>query len=161
MNPIYVEGDILTDVLDENTIHQGVIVCHQVNCKGVMGAGLALQIKRKHPHVYQEYLKKCQQTPNSRDCLGDVQFISCISQSGYTVANIFGQDGVGRNKQQTDYNALEKAMSDIGRSSPTKIIRIPLFMGCGLGGGNWGVVMDVIDKTLVQKGVQVEVWCKN
>ncbi|WP_223260709.1 hypothetical protein [Bacillus sp. LNXM65] len=27
------------------------IICHQVNCKGVMGAGLAKQIKSKYPNI--------------------------------------------------------------------------------------------------------------
>lgn len=33
------------------------IIVHQVNCKGVMGAGLALQIKSKYPKAFTEYIK--------------------------------------------------------------------------------------------------------
>ena len=31
------------------------ILCHQVNCQGVMGAGLAKQIRSKYPEVYEQY----------------------------------------------------------------------------------------------------------
>ena len=31
------------------------IIAHQVNCRGVMGAGLALQIRNKYSEVYEEY----------------------------------------------------------------------------------------------------------
>ena len=30
-------------------------ICHQVNCQGVMGSGVALQIKRKYPQAYKDY----------------------------------------------------------------------------------------------------------
>ncbi|MDM5320060.1 hypothetical protein QUF57_08725 [Bacillus pumilus] len=42
-----VDGNILETSED--------IICHQVNCKGVMGAGLAKQIKSKYLNVYKEY----------------------------------------------------------------------------------------------------------
>lgn len=38
-------------------------IVHQVNCMGRMGSGVALQVKEKYPHVYEEYkkllLRKC------------------------------------------------------------------------------------------------------
>ena len=39
-------------------IRSGVI-CHQVNCIGAMGAGLALQIRNKWPIVYEKYKEDC------------------------------------------------------------------------------------------------------
>lgn len=32
-------------------------ICHQVNCMGKMDSGVALQIKQRFPHVYEEYKK--------------------------------------------------------------------------------------------------------
>ena len=32
-------------------------IVHQVNCMGRMGSGVALQVKEKYPHVYEEYAK--------------------------------------------------------------------------------------------------------
>ena len=33
------------DIFSPNKTGHELIVCHQVNCKGVMGAGLALQVR--------------------------------------------------------------------------------------------------------------------
>lgn len=30
-------------------------ICHQVNCMGKMGSGVALQVRQRFPHVYEEY----------------------------------------------------------------------------------------------------------
>ena len=43
------------DILIPETRGRKVIVCHQVNCKGVMGAGLAKQIRDTCPGVFDSY----------------------------------------------------------------------------------------------------------
>lgn len=43
------------DILSPNKTGHDVIICHQVNCLGIMGAGLAKQIREKFPCVYQMY----------------------------------------------------------------------------------------------------------
>lgn len=55
-----IEGDILT-------VTHGIIA-HQCNCRGVMGAGLALQVRNKYSKVYSEYIdayKEGKLKPNS------------------------------------------------------------------------------------------------
>ena len=42
-----INGDLLSSQED--------YICHQVNCMGVMGAGVALQIKKVYPDVYNQY----------------------------------------------------------------------------------------------------------
>lgn len=149
-----INGNILTP----NTEERGVIVCHQVNCKGVMGAGLARQVKELHPDVFELYKDKCIQIAAGIGGLGDVQFCSAVADVGYLVANVFGQYGYGHGKQYTDYAALRKAFERITMGFPTYTIRIPYMMGCGLGGGDWAVVSQIIEETLVEKGVDVEIW---
>lgn len=149
-----INGDILTP----NDSVNGVIVCHQVNCQGYMGAGLALQVKKSHPNVYRLYKDKCTQIAAGIGGLGDVQFCCCISSSGYIIANIFGQDKCGRDKQYTDYNALRSALQHIAAAFPSYTVRIPFMMGCGLGGGDWNVVSQIIDETLVKNDIKVEIW---
>lgn len=45
-------------------------ICHQVNCMGKMGSGVALQVRQRFPHVYEEYKKVA-----SSDMLGKVQIV--------------------------------------------------------------------------------------
>lgn len=48
----HVKGDILTTP----TRNEDTVICHQVNCCGVMGAGLAKQIRDKWPVVFDEFV---------------------------------------------------------------------------------------------------------
>ena len=48
-----IEGNILTSP----TCNENTIICHQVNCRAAMGAGLARQIRDKWPVVFDEYVK--------------------------------------------------------------------------------------------------------
>lgn len=31
------------------------IICHQVNCQGVMGSGVAKEVRERYPKVYEQY----------------------------------------------------------------------------------------------------------
>ena len=33
------------------------IICHQCNCQGVMGSGVAAEVKRRYPYVFNSYRK--------------------------------------------------------------------------------------------------------
>lgn len=155
MNTIkYKTGDILTP----NTTGREVVVCHQVNCRGVMGAGLAKQVRLMYPGAFAVYKEKCAEIKQGRGGLGDVQFCYYLSQSRYIIANIFGQDGYGRGRQYTDYAALRKAFAHIAHVFPNATIRIPYKMGCGLGGGDWSIVEQIIKETLIANNISVEIW---
>lgn len=147
-------GDILTEASTENK--HGTIVCHQVNCKGVMGAGLAKQIKEKFPFVFKAYKKKCLST-NSLALLGDVQFVSVLERN-YIIANCFGQERYGADKMYTDYEALRKCFRMIHSNFPNDTIRIPYKMGCGLAGGDWSVVRGIIEEEFSGDDCRIEIW---
>lgn len=129
-----VDGDIL-DV-------ESGIIAHQVNCVGVMGAGLALQIRNKYPEVYTKY-KDCCDTGHSR--LG-----SCllVDVGDVTIANLFAQNGYGRRGVHTDYLALNKCLIELREFANGREIHIPYGLGCGLAGGDWFVVSAMIDALL-------------
>ena len=107
----HVKGDILTTP----TRNEDTVICHQVNCCGVMGAGLAKQIRDKWPVVFDEYKKIC-----GTDRLGDSQTVQVAPQ--LYVANLFGQLNYGRDKRQTNYAALAAAI--FGENSSGNVMRI-------------------------------------
>ena len=121
-------------------IESGVI-CQQVNCMGVMGAGLALQIKNKYPIVYEEYLKYADPT-----AIGKVLLVPVTN--GLSVACLFGQVRYGRNRQHTNYEALRRAFIKLNQLAKGKTVYVPKNIGCGLGGGQWGIVKTIIQETL-------------
>ena len=123
------------------------IICHQVNCQLVMGAGLAKQIRDKYPHVYSEY--RAMQGYAVNDRLGLCQIVEVKPKTLY-VANLFGQFHFRpRNIRHTDYGALAKALRDLANwrrnnCPPNFPIWIPFKMGCGLAGGDWNEVEALI-----------------
>lgn len=121
------------------TIKNGIIG-HQVNCKGVMGAGLALQIKNAYPEAFELYKKACM---DGRLTLGKMQLIQ-LTDNLY-LANLAGQDGYGKGLQ-TNYDALKKALISLHELNQIlgSVPYLPYNMGCGLAGGDWSIVEDLI-----------------
>ena len=153
------------DILSPNKTGHDVIVCHQVNCLGVMGAGLAKQMREKFPLMYLAYKRECYSTADKKSLLGEGLTYSVVYNGyEYTIANIFGQEQIGIGRCYTDYGALRKALQTVrciasplpGRAAWR--VRIPYKMGCGLAGGDWNVVRSIIQEELVDKGIIVEVW---
>ncbi len=135
-----VEGDLLQASED--------IIGHQVNCKGVMGGGVALQIKNTYPLVYEVYKLHCNGVNPTSNLLGDCQIVPCKMR---LVANLFGQDGYGIGKQYTDLDALRKSLIKLKdyAQDHNNSVALPYLIGCGLGGGNWDDVYKIIDDVFI------------
>ena len=128
------------------------IIVHQVNCQGVMGAGLALAIKRKYPEVYDRYKIACS-TIEPEDLLGKIQLIK--TYDGKIVCNLFGQLNYGRNKVQTDYEAITICFDKIYKYAKLNnlTVAVPYNIGCGLAGGKWTRVLNIILKRFKDKSI--------
>ena len=154
---LYKQGNILSPV-EEDKI---TIICHQVNCKGIMGAGLAKQIRSRWPEVYNRYRHFCYDRL-SGGILGHCQLVKADSCTW--VANLFGQLSYGTDKKQTDYDALERALNTLrlqivqNKQFSDVTVRIPYNMGCGLAGGNWNVVNSIITNIFNDSPIKVEIW---
>lgn len=136
------DGDIFKSGAD--------IICHQVNCKGVMGAGLAAEIRRRNPDVYDEYRKLCLE--KDRELLGGCLIVG-------NIANLFGQYGYGRERCYTDYGALQLAFESL-RGYGFQSIAIPYGIGCGLAGGEWAQVSWIIYHVFEHYPGTVTIWKK-
>lgn len=143
----HIGGNILT----APTRNEETIICHQVNCMGVMGAGLAKQVRDKWPVVFSEYKKIC-----DPDKLGDFQMVQVAPQ--LYVANLFGQLSFGRDKRQTNYAALGTALFRAMKEHTNATFRVPYGLGCGLAGGNWATVLNLIEEAANAWNVNVEIW---
>jgi O-acetyl-ADP-ribose deacetylase (regulator of RNase III) len=132
------KGDLLNATED--------IIAHQVNCQGVMGSGVAKAIKHKYPIAFNEYSKMSTFYKNIKhQLLGKCQIIAV--GNGKYVANLFGQYNFGWSIKHTDYEALKEALTTLKVSAKdnSKSVALPYNIGCGLGGGNWGIVLSIID----------------
>jgi hypothetical protein len=109
---------------------------------GVLGAGLALQIKNKWPKVALASEELCK---NSNP-LGTAQLIKV--EEHLWVANIYGQYKFGRHGVYTDYTAVSKAFYDLKSQLNGQSIYIPKNMGCGLAGGVWSLYSEIVNVIL-------------
>ena len=137
------------------------ILCHQVNCQGVMGSGIAKQIRNMCPKHYKDYRFYYTLTVNKNELLGK-EFYTRFNENLW-FCGIFGQYDYGREKKQyTNYDALKSGFVNIlqgFRTSNKNIeICIPYGIGCGLGGGDWGIVKGIIDDIFGSSKINVKIW---
>lgn len=124
-------------------VEKGIIV-HGVNCMGVMGSGVAVEIKNKWPDAFNTYLKTVKSFDDKRDCLGVVDI--CNVETDLWVANAFTQVNFGRTGKHVNYEAIStcfKTIIKIATNYHTSI-HYPK-IGSGLGGGDWSLISEIID----------------
>lgn len=149
-----VRGDLLNSPCD--------IICHQVNCRGVMGAGLAKKIAEAYPLVLRVYRDKYNK---GLARLGELDFIQTPDMR--IVCNMYAQDRYGRDRQYTDYEAFKDCLDgivDFVRRCESKYNRkirkigFPYNIGCGLAGGDWNIVRELIENRFATEDVEVEIY---
>ena len=138
-------------------------ICHQVNCQGRMGSGIAKSIRERWPVVYDEYRAKFDemeeklievcgswesQVDVSDVLLGDVQLVRVGDNK--TVVNLFAQQYYGYDgKRYTSYDAFWTCLGKMRETVPVGAkIGFPDHIGCGLGGANWEVILTMIEEAL-------------
>ena len=137
----YVKGNLLDSNCD--------YICHQVNCQGVMGSGIARQIRERWPEVYDGYENFCDYyNRRGEPLLGKVM----VTNRGcpMRVANMFSQDTYGYDgARYTSYDAFAHCLITLKEHVPDDCtICCPKNIGCGLGGGNWKVISALIEEIL-------------
>jgi O-acetyl-ADP-ribose deacetylase (regulator of RNase III) len=132
----------------ENDQSSGVnFIVHGCNAQGVMGAGLALDIRNRWPAVYSSYRAVCKSEGlSSSDLLGMV--IPVEVKPGLFVLNAITQQNFGRSPiKYVSYRAVSEAFTqilDLAHSLNAQV-HYPL-IGAGLAGGDWSVISSIIDE---------------
>lgn len=137
----YVKGNLLDSDCD--------YICHQVNCQGVMGSGIARQIRERWPEVYNDYKAYCNYCNKyGLNMLGH-NFDVPVNNYEKRVINMFSQHDYGHDgKRYTSYDAFSDCLFDIRGLVRGGTIGFPKNIGCGLGGGNWKVISALIEEIL-------------
>ena len=123
------------------------VIVHGCNCFNTMGSGIALRIKQEFPEAYE--VDYATEVGDERK-LGTIT-TAAISRDGmnFVVVNAYTQHGTAKKYGDVvvDYPSLRLCFKEIKKQFSGKKIGYPL-IGCGLAGGSWEVVRDIIDEEL-------------
>ena len=140
-----VKGNVVTAVMNQEIDY----LLNQVNGQDVYGAGIAREIGDKLPRAKQAYHAKIR---NFKKLGIEAPYGLVWKESG--VIHLLGQREYGRDKRYTNYGALAKGFEGL-RYLPFEkpisecVLGIPHGLGCGLGGGDWEVVLELIEHCVV------------
>lgn len=132
------------------------IIAHQVNGLGVMGGGVARQIRQAYPGVYRRYKTFVDNHLSPETLLGRNLMIVTDGKPVYQydpsgdakiISNLFGQARIGTSEKQTDEKALRQALEHLFEFAKMDRLSVamPEGIGCGRGGGNWNEVRTIIE----------------
>ena len=135
-----IKGDLVSATVDGDVD----VMLHVCNCQGVMGSGIAKQVKKYIPATFNRYKEH-----HALWCLelGDV-----ILEEG--VANLMAQKFYGRDRRHLNYGALSQCLATLAEElvylqgeldKPTITVGVPFKMGSGLAGGSWEVVSELVE----------------
>ena len=129
------------------------VIAHGANCKQIMGGGIALQIKKQFPEVYEEdYLDR--RTPTQR--WGD--YTAFTYDNGKKLLHVFNLYTQYNPGPDLDYTALELSLKKLAKNiKPNSKIGLPQ-IGCGIGGGNWLKVKEIIQRVLSEHDVTIVIY---
>ena len=115
-------------------------IAHGANCFHTMGAGVAKGISSLFPDAYKADLAS---TYGDVTKLGTYTTATCNNKLIY---NIYSQYQTGKN---IEYGALFNGLLAASRNvnnNARYALAIPYLMGCGIAGGDWRIVENIIDE---------------
>ena len=126
---------------------------HGCNAQGVMGSGIAKQVRELYPLAFGVY-RQVYLGQNQTLFLGQVIEVTAGDK---TIFNCITQDMYGREPdvQYVDYDAVRTCMEYINNSipigdphdgSPYQDVAMPQ-IGSGLGNGDWKIIEEIIEFT--------------
>jgi O-acetyl-ADP-ribose deacetylase (regulator of RNase III) len=144
------------------------VIVHQVNCMGVMGSGVAKQVRDRFPSVFLAYHNAVKTLDHN--CLGGCLVVEAKENPGLRIANLFGQYYYRGFKEDdlylvdefwkqpeidkqtvkairfTNYEAFWSGLvrlKEVLREDETKIA-FPYKIGSDRGGADWEVLKEMI-----------------
>ena len=119
------------------------VIVHGCNSHGVMGSGVARQIRAKWPNVYEIYRLRFDTFGLD---LGEIIPVRTIDDK--IIVNAITQDSFGRDgTRYVDYDAITAVFTQLNdRAIDWEVTEMALpRIGAGLGGGSWEIIEKIIN----------------
>jgi O-acetyl-ADP-ribose deacetylase (regulator of RNase III) len=135
-----IEGDLLEAFRNGQVFAIG----HCANMQNTFGGGIAKSIREQFPEAYEADTKWFNTPPDQRLSLS-----VAVTLEDSFIFNLYGQVNYGREKRQLHYGLFAQALSDMRKMLVAgDTVGFPYLMGCDRAGGNWEVVMELIETFL-------------
>jgi O-acetyl-ADP-ribose deacetylase (regulator of RNase III) len=130
---------------------------HVCNCQGVMGSGIALVIKNQFPAAYSVY--SAHMRHNTGIKLGTIS-VACVQPQKF-IFNLHAQDRYGYDgfryiNYEAIYSALE-IMRDHCIKCLIKSVGFPMNMGCDRAGGDWRIVLAMLEVIFENTDIEITI----
>jgi O-acetyl-ADP-ribose deacetylase (regulator of RNase III) len=145
----YTKGDLLKEY-NQNACD---VIAHCTNCQGVMGSGIALQIKNEMPAVFDayKYHEEC-----SGLKLGTISYAKI--GKGIVVnlhaQNLYGYDGSRFVNYEAIYETLRQT-KEVMLSKNLKTLGVPYKMACDRAGGDWRIIETMLNVIFENSGIDI------
>jgi O-acetyl-ADP-ribose deacetylase (regulator of RNase III) len=162
-----VEGDVTNP--QRQAPNEIVIIPHCCNDLGVMGAGVALSLKKKWPQVEEDYIR-------GGFSLGKVAYTHILDKENENIhtiiANMTAQKGVvgNNNPKPIKYQSLVECMNSVYNLADAMkidntlhyvdknvVIHCPKF-GSDLAGGDFRFIFELIREIWLERGIDVVIY---
>ncbi len=127
------------------------VIVNPVNEVGIMGAGLALEFKKRYPAYFEAYREACR---HSSIAVGEMHYYYCTTYFVDIISSPTKQTPAGSSLIEW----IESGMKDLAHKLKNRgisSIAIPK-LGCGLGGLDWKEVCPLIVAAL--EGIDCDVY---
>jgi O-acetyl-ADP-ribose deacetylase (regulator of RNase III) len=142
----FIKGNIL-DALDDGCDY----IAHVCNAQGVQASGVAKQIRAKYPDSFVAYYNVCKDA-------GSKRALGFSTHADDRVLCLIAQEYYWTEKRQIHYGHLIRALKHACENHIICTIGIPYPMGCGLAGGDWNTVKEILEAFESMYGVEFIVY---
>ncbi|MNK29923.1 Macro domain protein [compost metagenome] len=134
------------------------IIVHICNNIGGWGKGFVLAISKRWKAPENSYRTWYQSKDNFN--LGEVQFVQV--EQDLWIANLIGQHKINKDENGNApirYDAVEEGLRKVAdfASDINASVHMPR-IGCGLAGGEWGIIEPIIKETILTKDINTTVY---
>ena len=126
---------------------------HGVNCKGVMGSGIAVTVKKLFPEVYEVYRDYCREVG-----LHGGDMLPVLSNGGRVILNLASQEKTGANAHYDFLEASVRNAFSYCQQNGISGFALPR-IGAGIGGLDWDRVLEILAACSEEyPAIDLEVW---
>ena len=143
LKTIFYEKGNLVDAFLQGKVN---VLMHQANCFKIFGGGIAKEIKERIPQAYKVDALSLNTPQENFGHISGTE--NSVLKTHYSkVINLYGQYKLGSFERHTHYGALANALNEAVKTLSNNndvVVGMPK-LGCGLGGGDWKIVSELVE----------------